>query len=61
MVSVYLWLFRGIHDDLTCLAIHELKHGLSMAEKERRMLCYGPNSIDVPVKPYYALFIDEVS
>ena len=30
-------------------------------EKERRKQCYGPNSIDVPVKPYYALFIEEVS
>jgi len=53
--------FRGIHNNLTCSAIHETSQGLSEAEKERRKQCYGLNSIDVPVKPYYALFIEEVS
>ena len=53
--------FRGIHDDLSCLTIHELKHGLSVADAEKRKQYYGPNSIDVPVKPYHALFIEEVN
>ena len=25
-----------------------------------RLLRYGPNSIDVPVKPYHLLFVEEV-
>ena len=52
--------FRSIHDDLSCLAIHELKCGLNVAEVEKRKQYYGSNSIDVPVKPYHALFIEEV-
>lgn len=52
---------RSIYDNLTCSAIHELKEGLNVAEKEKRKLSHGPNSIDVPVKPYHAIFIEEVS
>lgn len=57
----HLYVFRSIHDDLSSSEIHELQHGLSVAEKERRKQCYGLNSIDVPVKPYFALFIEEVN
>ncbi len=34
--------------------------GLTAIGHASSLLHYGPNDIDVPVKPYHALFIDEV-
>ncbi len=37
-----------------------MSNGLSVQEHSSRLLRYGSNDIDVPIKPYYALFIEEV-
>ena len=52
--------FSGFEDNLTCSDIHGMSQGLTEEEKQKRIQSYGPNSIDVPVKPYHALFIEEV-
>lgn len=58
--SVYFGFFSGFEDNLTCSDIHGMSQGLTEEEKQKRIQSYGPNSIDVPVKPYHALFIEEV-
>ncbi|XP_068097680.1 polyamine-transporting ATPase 13A2 isoform X2 [Hyperolius riggenbachi] len=64
----YIWTERSADfikvssrdDGLTCGEIHSLKSGLSQSERDNRKLIYGRNEIDVPVKSYGKLLIEEV-
>ncbi|CAJ0968732.1 unnamed protein product [Ranitomeya imitator] len=40
--------------------VHKYKSGLSQSDRDNRKLIYGPNEIDVPVKSYGQLLVDEV-
>ena len=45
---------------MSCSEAYHHGSGLSRLEHERRLGMYGSNSIEVPVKPYHVLFIEEV-
>ena len=51
---------RGYEMGVACSTIHNMSGGLTAAGHASRLLHYGPNDIDVPVKPYHTLFVDEV-
>ncbi|XP_019728679.1 polyamine-transporting ATPase 13A2 [Hippocampus comes] len=64
----YIWLDRKaafclvsvLNEDWTCKDLHGFKNGLSHLEQNLRRQVYGPNVIDVPVKSYFQLLIEEV-
>ncbi|XP_072011383.1 polyamine-transporting ATPase 13A2 isoform X2 [Engystomops pustulosus] len=49
-----------LDEGLTCAEVHGYKSGLSQADHNNRKLIYGPNDIDVPLKSYGQLLIEEV-
>ncbi|XP_069598015.1 polyamine-transporting ATPase 13A2 isoform X3 [Ranitomeya imitator] len=50
----------SLDEGLTCGEVHKYKSGLSQSDRDNRKLIYGPNEIDVPVKSYGQLLVDEV-
>ncbi|XP_077434192.1 polyamine-transporting ATPase 13A2 [Vanacampus margaritifer] len=64
----YIWLdmkaafclVSVLNEDWTCKDLHGFKNGLSHLEQNLRRQVYGPNVIDVPVKSYFKLLIEEV-
>ncbi|XP_014425072.2 polyamine-transporting ATPase 13A2 isoform X2 [Pelodiscus sinensis] len=66
--SRYVWLERRLafckvsvlDDGWTCADIHLSRPGLSQQDHSTRRKVYGPNLIDVPVKSYLRLLVDEV-
>uniref|UniRef100_A0A7N6A1A9 Cation-transporting P-type ATPase N-terminal domain-containing protein n=1 Tax=Anabas testudineus TaxID=64144 RepID=A0A7N6A1A9_ANATE len=64
----YLWLDRKgafirvsvLNEDWTCKDLYSFQKGLSHLEQSVRRRIYGPNLIDVPVKPYIKLLFEEV-
>ncbi|XP_040008147.1 cation-transporting ATPase 13A2 isoform X2 [Xiphias gladius] len=64
----YIWLDRKgsfcrvsvLNEDWTCKDLYGFQKGLSHPEQSLRRLIYGPNLIDVPVKPYMKLLFEEV-
>ncbi|XP_037129788.1 cation-transporting ATPase 13A2 isoform X1 [Syngnathus acus] len=64
----FIWLDRKaafclasvLNEDWTCKDLHGYKNGLSHLEQNFRRQVYGPNVIDVPVKSYFKLLIEEV-
>ena len=61
VIVCFGFFISGFEDNLTCSDIHAMSQGLTEEEKQKRIQSYGPNSIEVPVKPYYALLVEEVS
>ncbi|KAL5475535.1 hypothetical protein EMCRGX_G025362 [Ephydatia muelleri] len=53
-------LLRGHDQNTSCESIHNMINGLSNEKHLEKFVRHGPNSIDVPVTPYYILFIEEV-
>lgn len=51
---------RGYDQGILCSEFYENFHGLLAVEEEQKMQIYGPNMIDIEVKSYFRLFIDEV-
>ncbi len=51
---------RALDHGYSCAALHDLACGLSTSEHEVRLLYQGVNTIDVPVKPYHVLLVEEV-
>ncbi|KAK2177445.1 hypothetical protein NP493_592g01064 [Ridgeia piscesae] len=51
---------RGLDSDTTCAMIHEDFTGLNEEEQLQKQHLYGENSIDVKVKSYSRLFVEEV-
>ncbi|KAJ6656844.1 hypothetical protein lerEdw1_003175 [Lerista edwardsae] len=49
-----------LDENQTCSDIHRSCCGLSPQEQSARKKVYGPNQIDVPVKSYLRLLVDEV-
>ncbi|XP_067826649.1 cation-transporting ATPase 13A2 isoform X2 [Heptranchias perlo] len=66
--SRYIWIenrlsfcsLSVLEEALTCGDIHRLQRGLSRHHQNAKRRVYGPNVIDVPVKSYFALLIEEV-
>ncbi|KAM7139017.1 polyamine-transporting ATPase 13A2 isoform 3-T3 [Macrochelys suwanniensis] len=66
--SRYVWIERQqayckvsvLDDGWTCADIHLSRSGLSPQDHSTRRKVYGPNLIDVPVKSYLRLLVDEV-
>ncbi|KAM3617951.1 uncharacterized protein V6R79_013182 [Siganus canaliculatus] len=64
----YVWLDRKgafcrvsvLNEDWTCKDLYSFQKGLSHLEQSLRRRIYGPNLIDVPVKPYMRLLFEEV-
>ncbi|KAF3860102.1 hypothetical protein F7725_000357 [Dissostichus mawsoni] len=64
----YIWLDRRgafcrvsvLNEDWTCKDLYGFQKGLSALEQSSRGCMYGPNLIDVPVKPYLKLLFEEV-
>lgn len=64
----YIWLDRKgafcrvsvLNEDWTCKDLYGFQNGLSPLEQSFRRRMYGPNLIDVPVKPYTKLLFEEV-
>ncbi|XP_030590233.1 polyamine-transporting ATPase 13A2 isoform X1 [Archocentrus centrarchus] len=64
----YVWVERKgafyrvsvLNEDWTCKDLHVFQKGLSPMEQSFRRTIYGPNLIDVPVKPYMKLLFEEV-
>ncbi|XP_070695999.1 polyamine-transporting ATPase 13A2 [Pempheris klunzingeri] len=64
----YIWLDRKgafcrvsvLNEDWTCKDLYGFQEGLSHLEQSSRRRIYGPNLIDVPVKPYMKLLFEEV-
>ncbi|XP_041377878.1 probable cation-transporting ATPase 13A3 [Gigantopelta aegis] len=55
--------FNRIEDlstNVKCVTIHDEYHGITEVEQKQKLLLHGPNSIDVEVKSYWRLFIEEV-
>ncbi|XP_069805161.1 polyamine-transporting ATPase 13A2 isoform X2 [Dendropsophus ebraccatus] len=50
----------SLDEGLTCGEVHAYKSGLSQSDHNNRKLIYGPNEIDVPVKSYRQLLVEEV-
>ncbi|XP_040278846.1 polyamine-transporting ATPase 13A2 isoform X1 [Bufo bufo] len=50
----------SLDEGLTCGEVHKFKSGLGQSEHNSRKLIYGNNEIDVPVKSYGYLLIEEV-
>ncbi|XP_064387649.1 polyamine-transporting ATPase 13A3-like isoform X2 [Halichondria panicea] len=53
-------LIRGLDCNIPCSDIHGMRAGLSTRTHHQRLLRHGPNSINIPVKPYYLLLIQEI-
>jgi predicted P-type ATPase len=53
-------LLRGLDGGHTSSALHGMRGGLSLEQHSQRVCLYGENSIDVPVKPYHVLLVEEV-
>ena len=51
---------RGYEKGQLCNDLHDMKFGLQSHDHHCRLTRHGPNRIDVPVKPYYVLFVEEV-
>uniref|UniRef100_A0A8C4H0R2 ATPase cation transporting 13A2 n=1 Tax=Dicentrarchus labrax TaxID=13489 RepID=A0A8C4H0R2_DICLA len=49
-----------LNEDWTCKDLYGFQKGLSHLEQNLRKRVYGPNLIDVPVKPYMKLLFEEV-
>nr|XP_048680762.1 polyamine-transporting ATPase 13A2 isoform X3 [Caretta caretta] len=66
--SRYIWIERRqayckvsvLDDGWTCADIHLSRSGLNHQDHSTRRKVYGPNLIDVPVKSYLQLLVDEV-
>ncbi|KAM4609747.1 polyamine-transporting ATPase 13A2 isoform 2-T2 [Polymixia lowei] len=64
----YVWLARKgafcrvsvLNEDWTCNDLYSFQRGLSHLEQSSRKKVYGPNLIDVPVKSYMRLLVEEV-
>ncbi|XP_028265066.1 polyamine-transporting ATPase 13A2 isoform X2 [Parambassis ranga] len=64
----YIWLDRKgafcsvsvLNEDWTCKDLHGFQTGLSPMEQSSRRQIYGTNIIDVPVKSYFKLLLEEV-
>ncbi|KAK7501877.1 hypothetical protein BaRGS_00006963 [Batillaria attramentaria] len=64
----YVWdvqrgAFRELDDlstNTTCKFIHESVNGLTSEQRKSRLTIYGENAIDIEVKSYWRLFIEEV-
>ncbi|XP_056279405.1 cation-transporting ATPase 13A2 isoform X2 [Pseudoliparis swirei] len=64
----YIWLARKgafcrvsvLNENWTCNDLYGFQKGLSPLEQSLRRRMYGPNLIDVPVKPYAKLLFEEV-
>ncbi|TKS77164.1 Cation-transporting ATPase 13A2 [Collichthys lucidus] len=65
----YIWLDRKgtfcrvsvLNEDWSCRDLYGFQKGLSHLEQSMRRHVYGPNLIDVPVKPYIKLLFEEQS
>lgn len=58
-----IFYYRGLDESgIQCVDLHNISHqgGLSTSQHQKRLTQYGPNSVDVPVKPYHVLLIEEV-
>ena len=51
---------RGLELEHSCTDIHSKRHGLTTNEHDIASVQYGKCVIDVPVKPYHVLFVEEV-
>lgn len=52
---------EGLDNGLTCAQVHDnYGEGRTVAEHNYKIELYGKNSIQVEVKSYFRLFIDEV-
>ncbi|XP_076330164.1 polyamine-transporting ATPase 13A3-like isoform X3 [Tachypleus tridentatus] len=51
---------RGFDEGLSCGDFHEKFHGYSAARQQELREIYGENTIDIEVKSYWKLFIEEV-
>uniref|UniRef100_UPI00398F33FC polyamine-transporting ATPase 13A2 isoform X2 n=1 Tax=Pristiophorus japonicus TaxID=55135 RepID=UPI00398F33FC len=64
----YIWIEKRrsfcklsvLEEALTCGDIHRQQRGLSRHNQNTKRRVYGPNVIDVPVKSYFRLLIEEV-
>ncbi|XP_063065019.1 cation-transporting ATPase 13A2 isoform X2 [Engraulis encrasicolus] len=64
----YVWMARKgafckvsvLNDDWTCAELHRMQQGLTGLEQSNRRKVYGQNLIDVPVKSYLQLLMEEV-
>ncbi|KAM9505795.1 polyamine-transporting ATPase 13A2 isoform 1-T1 [Salvelinus alpinus] len=64
----YVWMARKgafcrvsvLNEDWTCADIYRFREGLSRLEQNTRRKVYGTNLIDVPVKSFMRLLIEEV-
>ncbi|XP_056398088.1 polyamine-transporting ATPase 13A2 isoform X2 [Hyla sarda] len=50
----------SLDEGLTCGEVHTYKSGLNQSDHNNRKLIYGHNAIDVPVKSYGQLLVEEV-
>lgn len=51
---------KDLSEGTKCVKIQESFHGLSAREQNQKQVVYGENSIEVEVKSYWRLFIEEV-
>ena len=51
---------RDLSVNTNCADLHENYHGLSIQQQTEKRVVYGPNTINVEVKSYGRLFIEEV-
>ncbi|XP_075462086.1 polyamine-transporting ATPase 13A2 isoform X2 [Ascaphus truei] len=58
--SLYFIKVSCLDEGLTCGDLQRYRSGLSQMDHNTRKQIYGPNEIDVPVKSYWILLIDEV-
>lgn len=64
----YIWMAKKgafckvsvLSGDWSCAELHQMQQGLSQQEQLSRRKVYGQNLIDVPVKSYLHLLVDEV-
>uniref|UniRef100_A0A3P8NGV9 Cation-transporting P-type ATPase N-terminal domain-containing protein n=1 Tax=Astatotilapia calliptera TaxID=8154 RepID=A0A3P8NGV9_ASTCA len=64
----YIWVERkgafcrvsSLHEDWTCSKLYDFQSGLSPQEQSSRRSIYGPNLINVPVKPWIRLLFEEI-
>ncbi|XP_069467226.1 polyamine-transporting ATPase 13A2 isoform X2 [Ambystoma mexicanum] len=64
----YIWLERRqafekvsiLDEGWTCADLQQCREGLSQQDRNAKKKIYGPNLIDVPVKSYLRLLVDEV-
>nr|XP_022336548.1 probable cation-transporting ATPase 13A3 isoform X1 [Crassostrea virginica] len=51
---------KDLSEGTKCVKIQESYHGLSVREQKQKQVVYGENTIEVEVKSYWRLFIEEV-